>query len=103
MDTGEIVKNIGISHQKLYYLEQKDYIGPKKISITGGEFSNYSEEEVKKIKLIWKHLKQGMYQDVWSFTLWGAFSWNVWFRGGKLGWLSMPEGQRYLQATGFHK
>jgi len=24
MDTGEIVKNIGISHQKLYYLEQKD-------------------------------------------------------------------------------
>jgi len=62
MDIGEIVKNIGISHQKLYYLEQKDYIGPKKISITGGEFRNYSEEEVKKIKLIWKYLKQGMYQ-----------------------------------------
>ncbi len=71
MDTGEIVKNIGISHQKLYYLEQKDYIGPKKISITGREFRNYSEEEVKKIKLIWKHLKQGMYQDVWPLKLWG--------------------------------
>ncbi len=70
MDTGEIVKNIGISHQKLYYLEQKDYIRPKKISITGREFRNYSEEEVKKIKLIWKHLKQGMYQDVWPLKLW---------------------------------
>lgn len=70
MDTGEIVKNIGISHPKLYYLEQKDYIGPKKISITGGEFRNYSEEEVKKIKLIWKHLKQSMCQDVWSLKLW---------------------------------
>lgn len=71
MDTGEIVKNIGISHQKLYYLEQKDYIGPKKISIAGGEFRNYSEEEVKKIKLIWKHLKQGMYQAIWPLKRWG--------------------------------
>ena len=63
MDTAELVKNIGISHQKLYYLEQKGYIRPKKIPIAGREFRNYSEQEVKKIKLIWKYLKQGFKYD----------------------------------------
>ncbi|MBI5971095.1 MAG: hypothetical protein HY884_08080 [Deltaproteobacteria bacterium] len=50
---------IDIPRQKLYYLEQKGYIKPHKTVIGDKEFREYSDEDVKKIELIWKHLKKG--------------------------------------------
>jgi len=59
MNTTEVVQNLGIPHRKLYYLEQKRYINPKKITAGDKEFRDYTDEDVEKIRHIWKYLKQG--------------------------------------------
>jgi DNA-binding transcriptional MerR regulator len=59
MTTAELLKNIDIPLSKLYYLEQKGYIKPRKRLVGEKEFRIYSEEDVLKIRLIWKHLKNG--------------------------------------------
>ncbi len=57
--TPELLKMIDIPRQKLYYLEMKGYIKPNKTVIGEKGFREYSEEDVKKIECIWKHLKKG--------------------------------------------
>lgn len=57
--TPELLARIDIPRQKLYYLEQKGYITPRKTVIGDKEFREYGEEDVKKVELIWKYLKKG--------------------------------------------
>jgi len=59
ISTQELLALIDIPRQKLYYLEQKGFITPKKTSIGDKEFREYSEEDVKKVEYIWKYLKKG--------------------------------------------
>lgn len=57
--TPELLAKIDIPRQKLYYLEQKGFIAPKKTVIGEKEFREYSDEDVKKVEFIWKYLKKG--------------------------------------------
>jgi DNA-binding transcriptional MerR regulator len=50
---------LNIPRHKLYYLEQKGYIKPKRIPMGELETREYSEEDFKKLELIWKYLKSG--------------------------------------------
>jgi len=59
MQTSDILEKIDIPRHKLYYLEQKGYIHPKKVPRGELEAREYTEEDFKKIQLIWKYLKQG--------------------------------------------
>ncbi len=59
MKTAEILDLIKIPRHKLYYLEQKGYITPRRIPMGDLEARDYSPEDVAKIKLIWKYLKRG--------------------------------------------
>ena len=59
MKTAEILKKVDIPRHKLYYLEQKGYITPKRIPMGDLESREYSEEDILKIRLIWKYLKRG--------------------------------------------
>ena len=59
MKTSEILQKIDIPRHKLYYLEQKGYIAPKRIPMGDPEAREYSPEDVVMIQLIWKYLKQG--------------------------------------------
>lgn len=59
MKTYEILKKIDIPRHKLYYLEQKGYISPSRIPMGDLEAREYSEEDLVKIRLIWKYLKKG--------------------------------------------
>ena len=57
--TQELLAKIDIPRQKLYYLEQKGFITPRKFSIGEKEFREYSEEDVRRVEYIWKYLKKG--------------------------------------------
>lgn len=57
--TSDILKKLNIPRHKLYYLEQKGYIRPKRIPMGELEAREYSEEEFKKLELIWKYLQSG--------------------------------------------
>jgi DNA-binding transcriptional MerR regulator len=59
MKTAEILDRIDIPRHKLYYLEQKGYINPRRVPMGDLEAREYSEEDVERIKLIWKYLKKG--------------------------------------------
>ena len=59
MRTPELLARIDIPRQKLYYLEQKGYIKPQKTVIGDKEFRDYTEEDARKVALIWKYLKKG--------------------------------------------
>ena len=59
MRTPELLAKIDIPRQKLYYLEQKGYIKPQKTVIGDKEFRDYTEEDARKVALIWKYLKKG--------------------------------------------
>lgn len=59
MKTSQILEQIGIPRHKLYYLEQKGYIAPHRIPIGDLEAREYSDADVRKIRLIWKYLKKG--------------------------------------------
>ena len=59
MQTLEVLKKIDIPRHKLYYLEQKGYINPKKITRGDLEMREYTEDDFRKIQIIWKFLKQG--------------------------------------------
>lgn len=59
MRTPDLLAKIDIPRQKLYYLEQKGFIKPQKITIGEKEFREYSEEDVRKVEFIWKYLKKG--------------------------------------------
>ncbi len=59
MHTTEIINTIGIPHPKLYYLEKKGYIKPKKILLSQNKRREYTKEDAEKIRIIWKYLKKG--------------------------------------------
>ena len=59
MRTSEILEKIKIPRHKLYYLEQKGYIAPKRTPMGDLESRDYSKEDCLKIEAIWKYLKKG--------------------------------------------
>jgi DNA-binding transcriptional MerR regulator len=59
MRTSDILKKLNIPRHKLYYLEQKGYIKPKRIPMGELEAREYSEEDFRRLELIWKHLQSG--------------------------------------------
>lgn len=59
ISTQELLSKIDIPRQKLYYLEQKGFITPKKRQIGEKEFREYSGEDLLKVEHIWKYLKKG--------------------------------------------
>ena len=59
MRTSDILRKLSIPRHKLYYLEQKGYVKPKRIPMRELETREYSEEEFKKLELIWKYLQSG--------------------------------------------
>ncbi len=59
MKTAELLALIKIPRHKLYYLEQKGYINPKRIPMGDLEVREFAHEDIEKIRLIWKYLKQG--------------------------------------------
>lgn len=59
MKTSDVLKQVDIPRHKLYYLEQKGYISPQRICMGDMESREYTEEDVRKIGLIWKYLKKG--------------------------------------------
>lgn len=59
MKTAEVLKKIDIPRHKLYYLEQKGYIQPRRIPMGDLEAREYSADDLEKIERIWKYLKRG--------------------------------------------
>ena len=59
MQTSDILERLDIPRHKLYYLEQKGYIHPKRIPRGDLEAREFTEEDFKKIQAIWKYLKRG--------------------------------------------
>ena len=59
MRTSDILKKLNIPRHKLYYLEQKGYIKPKRIPMGELESREYSDDEFRKLELIWKYLQSG--------------------------------------------
>lgn len=59
MKTSDILQSIDIPRHKLYYLEQKGYVMPKRVPMGDLEAREYTDEDVVKIKLIWKYLRKG--------------------------------------------
>lgn len=57
--TTQVVAEIGIPRQRLYYLEQKAFVNPQKEQRGEKTFRFYPEPEVEKVRLIWKYLKEG--------------------------------------------
>ena len=51
----QVVEEIGIPRQKLYYLEQKGFVVPTTEQQGEKLFRYYSRIEVEKIRLIWKY------------------------------------------------
>jgi len=64
MKTVDILEQIDIPRHKLYYLEQKGYIRPRRIPMGDLEAREYSPEDAARIKLIWKYLKKGFKHNV---------------------------------------
>ena len=64
MKTSQLVKKLQITRDTLYYLEKKGFIEPKKTKTGKKLIREYSEEDVRKVELIWKHLKMGFKYEV---------------------------------------
>lgn len=59
MKTSEIISKIDIPRHKLYYLEQKGYVRPKRIPMGDLEAREFSKQDFERIKTIWKYLRRG--------------------------------------------
>jgi DNA-binding transcriptional MerR regulator len=57
--TSDVLKRLNIPRHKLYYLEQKGYVKPTRIPMGELETREYTEEEFRKLELIWKYLQSG--------------------------------------------
>ena len=57
--TSEVVNEVGIPRQKLYYLEQKTFVKPETERRGEKTFRFYPAREVEKVRAIWKYLQQG--------------------------------------------
>ena len=59
MKTSEVLSKIDIPRHKLYYLEQKGYVHPKRIPMGDLEAREFSPQDFERIRLIWKYLRRG--------------------------------------------
>ena len=59
MKTSDILREIDIPRERLYYLEFKGYINPKRVPMGEIEARVYSQNDLEKIRAIWKYLQQG--------------------------------------------
>ena len=59
MKTSEIISKINIPRHKLYYLEQKGYVRPKRIPMGDLEAREFSKQDFERVRTIWKYLKRG--------------------------------------------
>lgn len=59
MKTSEILAKLNIPRHKLYYLEQKGYVKPKRIPMGDLEAREFSKQDFERVKLIWKYLRRG--------------------------------------------
>jgi DNA-binding transcriptional MerR regulator len=59
MKTSEVIVKLNIPRHKLYYLEQKGYVRPKRIPMGDLEAREFSKQDFERVKAIWKYLKKG--------------------------------------------
>jgi DNA-binding transcriptional MerR regulator len=59
MTTTEILKLVPIPRHKLYYLEQKGFVSPRKNRSGDVEFRDWTSDEAEKLQVIWKYLQEG--------------------------------------------
>ncbi|MEE9613786.1 MAG: MerR family transcriptional regulator [Thermodesulfobacteriota bacterium] len=59
MKTSQILDKVGIPRHKLYYLEQKGYIKPKRIASGDLETREYTKKDLRMVELLWKYLTAG--------------------------------------------
>jgi DNA-binding transcriptional MerR regulator len=59
MKTSEILSKLDIPRHKLYYLEQKGYVRPKRIPMGDLEAREFSKRDFERVKSIWKYLQRG--------------------------------------------
>lgn len=59
MKTSEVLEKTGIPRHKLYYLEQKGYIKPKRLPAGDLETRDYTGDDLIMVELLWKYLKLG--------------------------------------------
>ena len=59
MKTSEIISRLDIPRHKLYYLEQKGYVRPKRIPMGDLEAREFSKQDFERVKVIWKYLRRG--------------------------------------------
>jgi DNA-binding transcriptional MerR regulator len=59
MVTSEVLQLVDIPRHKLYYLEQKGFVRPRKVQVGEREFRNYSPEQVERVRVLWKYLSAG--------------------------------------------
>ena len=59
MRTKDVLEKIDIPRDRLYYLEYKGFIKPKRIPMGEIEAREFSDKDFYKIRVIWKYLKQG--------------------------------------------
>lgn len=59
MKTSEIISKIDIPRHKLYYLEQKGYVRPRRIPMGDLEAREFSKHDFELVKTIWKYLQRG--------------------------------------------
>jgi DNA-binding transcriptional MerR regulator len=59
MKTSDIISKLDIPRHKLYYLEQKGYVRPKRVPMGDLEAREFSTEDFERVKHIWKYLKRG--------------------------------------------
>lgn len=59
LTTSYILQKVGIPRHKLHYLELMGYITPRLRPIGNLEMRFYTHEDLEKITLLWKYLKEG--------------------------------------------
>lgn len=59
MKTSQIIEKTGIPRHKLYYLEQKGYVNPKKVQSGDLEIREYTGNDLILVESIWKYLQMG--------------------------------------------
>ncbi len=64
LTTAHILQKVGIPRHKLHDLEIKGYITPRLKPIGHLEMRLFSHEDLEKITLIWKYLKEGFNHDL---------------------------------------
>lgn len=57
--TAHILERTGIPRHKLYYLEQKGYIRPRRVPSGDLEAREYSQKDLLIVESVWKYLQMG--------------------------------------------